>query len=113
MSVQRRRGETALVYPLVWTADNRGNRLLAPAFEAEPTPVRAAIVPERSSRAEVPGQQQINVVKMIVDGGTPDIHLWGYVEAHGKKWDIAAPPEFHRGTRRTRHWSVTLRERPS
>lgn len=111
MTVQRRRGQIARVCRLETVTDRRGNRTVAPDREHW-TEVRAAFVPDRSSRAEVPGQQQINVWKMIVAADTPDVYMWNVVQWNGREWDIAAPPELHYGTRRTRHYTVLLRERP-
>jgi hypothetical protein len=112
VSVQRRRGEWIEVYRLRESVDRRGNEII----EVDPTSttrVRAAVVPERSSRAEVPGQQQINMVKALVALDTPDVHLWGRVKHDGQEWDIAAPPERHKGAAGTGHFTVMLRERPS
>lgn len=111
MSVQRRRGETARVWKMAQVIDGRGNRTLR-ADPTSPHVVRAAFIPQRSSRAEVPGQQQINVVRMIVDHDLADVGLWSRVEYQGKEWDVVTPPSYHHGTRRTRHWSIDIRERP-
>lgn len=77
-----------------------------------PMPVTAALIPQRSSKAEVPGQQQINVVKMLVRADLPGVDLFSRVEAAGKVWDVVSPPAYHHGSRRTRHWSINVRERP-
>lgn len=111
MSVQRRRGETARIWKMVQIIDGRGNETLR-ADPTSPHEVRAAFIPQRSSRAEVPGQQQINVVRMIVDHGLADVGLWSRVEYQGKQWDVVTPPSYHHGTRKTRHWSIDIRERP-
>lgn len=111
MSRQRRRGQPALVWKQVEVIDGRGNRTLV-ADPTSPHEVRAAFIPQRSSRAEVPGQQVINVVRMIVDADLDDIGLWSRVEYQGKQWDIVTPPSHHHGVRRTRHWSIDIRERP-
>lgn len=111
MSHQRKRGETARIWKMVKVSDSRGNETLR-ADPTSPHEVRAAFIPQRSSRAEVPGQQQINVIRMIVDYGLADIGLWSRVEYQGKVWDVVTPPAYHHGTRRTRHWSIDLRERP-
>ena len=77
-----------------------------------PHEVRAAFIPQRSARAEVPGQAQINVQRMIVAADLTDVNLWSRVEWAGSKWDVVTPPAYHHGTRRTRHWSIDIRERP-
>lgn len=110
-SLQRRRGVVARVWKTVEHIDSRGNKVLV-ADPAGPTEVRCALIPQRSARAEVPGQQQINITRMIVDAHIPDVTLWSRVEVLGSQWDIVTPPAYHHGTRRTRHWSIDIRERP-
>lgn len=112
MSLQRRRGIPAIVYRLVTITDNRGNETVRVDFD-NPTQVRAAFIPQRGSKAEVPGQQIINVVRMIVAPETPDVGVWNQVDYDGKRWDVVAPPSVHNGSRRVRHISVDLRERPT
>jgi hypothetical protein len=99
------------VFRLVEVTDNRGNTTLRCDTE-NPTKVRAAFIPQRGSKAEVPGQQLINIYRMLVDADTPDVDVWNEVEWNGKRWDVAAPPQYHHGTRRNRHISVDIRERP-
>ncbi|MEW1694487.1 phage head-tail adapter protein [Streptomyces sp. NPDC091278] len=111
MSVQRRRGQRAKVWKTAEVIDQRGNTV-AVADPNGPISVRAAFVPQRSARAEVTGQQQINVVRMIVAADLPGVTLWSRVEYAGREWDIVSPPAYHHGDRRTRHWSMDLRERP-
>ena len=77
-----------------------------------PHEVRAAFIPQRSAKAEVPGQQQINVTRMIVAAELADVTVWSRVEWAGRQWDLVTPPAYHHGTRRTRHWSFDIRERP-
>lgn len=111
MSVQRRRGQTARVWRTIEVVDNRGNRVIV-ADPAGSIDVKAAFIPQRSARAEVPGQQQINVTRMIVDAHLEGVSLWSRVEYNGREWDIVSPPAYHHGDRRTRHWSIDIRERP-
>jgi hypothetical protein len=92
--------------------DNRGNEIVAVDMTATPIEVTAAFIPQRSSKAEVPGQQQINITQMIVAADLPGVDVWSRVEWAGRLWDVAAPPAYHHGTRHTRHWSLDLRERP-
>jgi hypothetical protein len=73
--------------------------------------VRAAFIPQRSAKAEVPGQQLINVTRMIVAADLEDVTLWSRVEYMGKQWDIVTPPAYHHGPRKSRHWSIDIRER--
>ncbi|MFE9254039.1 phage head-tail adapter protein [Streptomyces sp. NPDC006879] len=110
-SLQRRRGVSAKVWKTVEHIDSRGNKVLV-ADPAGPIEVRCALIPQRSSKAEVPGQQQINITRMIVDADMPGVTLWSRVEVLGTQWDIVTPPAYHHGTRKTRHWSIDIRERP-
>lgn len=110
-SVQRKRGLLATVWRSEEQTDNRGNVTQVPV-PASPHQVRAAFIPQRSARAEVPGQMEINVIRMIVAHDLEGVDLWSRVEALGKVWDVVTPPSFHVGTRHTRHWSIDLRERP-
>ncbi|MEU5433824.1 phage head-tail adapter protein [Streptomyces sp. NPDC020719] len=109
--MQRRRGQKARVWRTHEVVDNRGNTVIV-TDDAHPIEVRAAFIPQRSARAEVPGQQQINVVRMIVDAHLDGVNLWSRVEHAGRQWDVVSPPSYHHGDRRTRHWSIDIRERP-
>ena len=111
MSMQRRRGQKAKVYLTETVTDRRGN-VTKRAADDMTLDVIGAFVPQRSARAEVPGQQQINVVTMICAPDLTGLDLWSRVEWNGRLWDVVSPPAYHHGTRHTRHWSLDLRERP-
>lgn len=96
---------------MILTTDERGNETLKPDPDSV-LDVTAAFIPQRSSKAEVPGQMDINVVRMIVSHKLPDVGIWSRVEYNGSEWDIVTPPAFHNGSRHTQHWSIDLRERP-
>lgn len=114
MSVQRRRGQVIKVWPRKLVTDSRGNKQYQPDLTVDPSLVKAAVIPQRSSKAEVPGQQEIDVVNILVDPSlVEDIGLWARVEWNGSQWDIAAPPQLRYGVRRTRHLTIPLRRRPS
>lgn len=111
MSYQRRRGVVAKVWKTKKVTDARGNEVKV----ADPNDfeyVTVAQIPQRSARAEVPGQVIINVVRLILDPNIEDMDIWSRVEFNGKQWDIVTPPSYHHGTRHTRHWSIDVRERP-
>jgi hypothetical protein len=110
-SMQRRRGEEAVIYPTVIRTDNRGTAIKV-ADDSNPITVRAVFIPQRSAKAEVPGQTIINITRMIVTHDVAGVDLWSKVEAQGKVWDVVTPPAYRHGTRHTRHWSIDLRERP-
>lgn len=112
MSHQRRRGVTAKIWRVKRLTDSRGNKQDV-ADETNTFTVRCAVVPQRSARAEVAGQVQINVIRILVDPKyLHDISLWGRVEILGSVWDIVTPPSYHPGPRGVEHVSIDLRERP-
>lgn len=111
-SYQRRNGQPAIVYPTKQITDARGSKVLI-ADMTKPISVRAAFVPQRSGKAELPGQQDIDVVRMIVDANLPGVTSWSRVEWNGSVWDVVVPPAYHHGTPEVRHWSIDLRRRPS
>lgn len=119
MTFQRKRGQVVKIWPIVVQTDDRGNKHRTIDLTAEPITGKAWIFAQRSARAEVPGQQQINVVRIGIDAALdgvdldPVAELFGRVEFMGKVWDIVAPPAYHYGSdRHTRHWSADIRERP-
>lgn len=112
MSLQRKRGQTARVYKTKVVQDNRGNDHKTVDM-VDPYIVRAAFVPDRSAKAEVPGQQKINVFTMLVRYDLDDIDLWSQVKWNGSDWDVVTPPAYHHGSRHTRHWTLSIRERPT
>lgn len=112
MTIQRRRqGIPAKIWKIASQQDNRGNvhKVLS---EDPPHEVKVWVFPQRSARAEVPGQQHINVIRIGVRADITDVELWSRVEIFGRLWDVVAPPAYHHGTRATRHFSIDLRERP-
>lgn len=108
---QRRHGLPAKVWKVEIQKDNRGNDHEV-AVPDNPHEVRAWIYPQRSARAEVPGQQGINVIRIGVDADLEGVNLWSKVEILDRIWDVVTPPAYHHGSRHTRHWSLDLRERP-
>lgn len=108
--MQRRRGQKARIWKTSVEVDRRGNEVVR-ANSDGPHEVRAAFIPQRSAKAEVPGQQLINITRMIVAADLEDVTLWSRVEYMGKQWDIVSPPAYHHGPRKSRHWSLDIRER--
>jgi hypothetical protein len=111
VSVQRRRGQLVRIWKTRTVVDQRGNQVILSDADG-PYQVVAAMIPQRSARAEVPGQAQINVMRMLVTADLDDVNLWSRVEWRGRSWDVVSPPAYHHGTRHTRHWSIDIRERP-
>lgn len=102
------------VYPTKTVTDFRGQSADVPDMD-NPVEVRGWVIPDRSSRAEVPGQQEINVIRIGVPfplpEGIPPVDLWSRVEWDGQQWDVAAPPDRRFGTRQVRHQTIALRRR--
>lgn len=110
MTYQRRRGIPATVYRTKLDTDVDGNEVRV--LDADgPHAVKVWIFPQRSAKAEVPGQQIINVNRIGVKV-MAGVDLWSRVDFMGKVWDVVTPPAYHHGTRTTRHWSIDIRERP-
>lgn len=113
MSFQRRfNTEPVEAWPRIVTADRRGNRIISVDMNATPRKIEAAVVPERATRGEIPGQQTVQVYRLLVDPSVKDVDTWGRVRWRGIEWDIADPAVLHPGTRHTRHWTVYMQRRP-
>jgi len=115
VSYQRRRGQPAIIYPTKVVTDSRGSHVEMADMD-RPIPVAAVFIPQRSSRAELPGQQDIDITRMIVGADVPGIEKvdsWSRVKWNGSMWDVVVPPAYHHGSRHTRHYSMDLRRRPS
>lgn len=113
MTYQRRRnGLSATFYPIVKRFDNRGNERKV-HDEDNPVETKVWIFPQRGAKAEVTGQQTINVIKIGCTADLTDIALGSRVVFLDKEWDVVSPPALHWGARRhTRHWAMDVRERP-
>ena len=110
-SLQRRRGETIRIYKTGEAENRRGDVVRSPT--ADYHEVRAAVVADRSARAEVPGQMQIDVVRFLVPHKLENVDLWSRIWWDGRWWDIAAPPALRIGRHRhNRHWTIVARARP-
>lgn len=110
---ERRHGEECLYWPPVERTNERGNTVLAPDLTATPIRTKAWLKPLRGSRAEVPGQQQIRTVEIGFPIELGPNAMYGRYRWGGMEWDGVTPPQYHPGTRHVRHWSITLRQRPS
>ena len=110
-SVQRRRGRPITFWQVHETMDGRGN-IVVVANPATKITVSAAVIPVRSSMAEVNGQVEIDVLRVLVDANLEGVTLWSRAELDGQEWDVMTPPALHWGQRHNRHWSIDLRQRP-
>lgn len=109
---QRRRSRvTARIFLWEEQTDDRGN--VHRVTSTESYPQRVWVYHQRSARAELAGQQEIDVMRIGIDPTAKNVGLWGKVQMLGKTWDIAAPPAYHQGMKHhTEHLSVDLRARP-
>lgn len=106
--LQRRRGVKVRYWKSVVKKNLRGDEVTDPSDG--PYETRGWMIPQRSSRAEVPGQQEINVNRIGVDANL-DVDLWSRLEINGELWDIVTPPAMRHGTRHVRHQSLDIRRR--
>lgn len=121
-SIQRRRhGQAFKVWPEVVVEDRRGNSKRTVDLSALPHghdgKLKGNFTPDRGSRAEVPGQQEIDVYRVVFETGLEDVTLWSRLlwappGREPKYWDIVEPPVYRHGTRHTRHWTMVIRKRP-
>ena len=102
----------ATLYRGVEVADRRGN-VQVMASKDDPHVVHAHEVHDRSNRAEVPGQAQVDVITLRIPHRLDGIALYSLAEWHGEWWDVVSPPANRVGTRHTRHTTIQLRWRPS
>lgn len=89
----------------------RGDRVQVPDME-NGYERRVVGDPQRSSRAEVPGQVEIDVVRLTISADCPGLGVSAMIYWRERWWDVAAPPAYHHGTRHVRHVAVDVRARP-
>lgn len=111
MTQQRRHGQTIVLYRSKMITDDRGNHIQIVDMDNSYT-TRGWVIPQRSSRAELPGQQDLNVRRIGVPADFPGVDSWSRVLWDGATWDVVAPPARHHGERHVRHWSIDIRRRP-
>lgn len=109
--VQRRMGMPAIVYRSKVITDNRGNQQRVVDLE-NPHEIRVWAAPQRSSKASVPGQMDVDVMRLGTTADLEGVDTWSQVDFRGARWDVVAPAAYHHGTRDVRHWSIDCRRRP-
>jgi hypothetical protein len=110
-TVQRRRGQPAVLYRTKTVIDSRGNHVRT-VDETNPYAVTVWTFPERSSVAALPGQQDISIIRFGTTANLAGVDSWSQLEYNGRRYEVVAPPAYHHGTRHTRHWSIDARGRP-
>lgn len=112
-TLQRRRGLPAFLYKSKTITDSRGNEVKMVDESAPPYEIRVWAIPQRSQRAELPGQQDIDIVRFGTEAELHDVDSWSQIQYNGHRYDVVVPPAYHHGTRETRHWSIDCRKRPT
>ena len=113
MVTQRKKGHgiSAVAYPGVVRETRLGSHQMA-ADRSSPIAFTGWVIPQRSSRAEVAGQRDIDVIRIGVSPKLGHrIGLWSEIDLLGRTWDVVTPAAYHHGTPRTRHYSLDLRSR--
>lgn len=112
--VQRKRNaQLATIKPTITQTDARGATVNMP----DPNPanwledVKVWEFGQRSGKAEVPGQQAINVTRLGMEVQNARVDIWSRITFQGKEWDVVTMPKYSHGTKRNRHWSMDIRER--
>jgi hypothetical protein len=101
--------ETITIYPEVLETNRRGETYRVPAETG--VTVRCTVAEERQSSAELAGQVDVKVVRILcrtVQGTGSQTR----VVFRGEEWDLAEPPHFSSGvSRRMKHMELLLRSR--
>lgn len=106
--------EIILVWPQVEITTSRGDMKKVPADE--PVTIRVTTTEERSQIADLPGQIDVVIVRVIArtlptaPDGTPS--TFARIMYQGQEYDMAEPPRRSFGvSRATDHWEFKLRSR--
>lgn len=103
--------ETAVVYPEIRVENRRGQVYKTPADRGRT--VRVTVPEDRQSVAEIPGQLNVKVVRLIFRWPYEDVVGTGSrVEFRNEEWDLQEPPHFSSGASRAmRHVEVLIKSR--
>lgn len=106
--------EIVYVYPELQAYNDRGDLKFIPSDE--PVRIRCTTAMDRSQMADLPGQIDIHIRKVTArqiplgEDGRPA--TWSRIVYQGQEYDMGAPPSFNKGaTKRTDHWTFTIRSR--
>jgi len=112
---QRRLGLDAIFKPTIVITDRRGDEVrIADEDPSHWIKTKCWMITNtnRTSRAEVPGQLEIDSYKIGIKADIPGIDLWSRVIIDGEEYDVLTPPYRYNGTKQVRHWSLMIRQRP-
>lgn len=110
--MQRRHGQPALLWRSKSVVDNRGNTVQIVDLDTPPHDLKVWVIPGRSMKAEMTGQQDIDVIRIGTTANLAGVDSWSRLQWNGKWYDVVMPPAYHHGTRDVRHWSMDLKKRP-
>lgn len=113
MTQQRKHGQPALLYRSKSILDSRGNRVQIVDMTQPPHDLKVWVIPGRSMRAEMAGQQDIDVIRIGTTANLAGVDSWSRLLWNDTWYDVVMPPAYHHGTRHVRHWTIDLRKRPS
>lgn len=101
--------EPMVLYPEIIQTGSRGNARKEPDF-AHPFFVNVNCSTDRQTTAQIAGQVDSKLLKVIAPWGTP-VGSWARVRFRGEWWDIRVPPVISDFTKATRHIEFQLRSR--
>ena len=103
------RGQAFLeIYPEVTVVNARGDSVKMPS--ATPVKVRASLSRDRNASAELPGQVDIKIMRVITRDAPAG--AWARIVYDGEEWDLASPPHYGVGvSKATRSVTFTMRSR--
>lgn len=105
-------------YPRVQKTNSRGSKIWVEDRENPVRGIKIGISTDRTSRAEVRGDVEIEVINArfpYSHEGTPLMGVGPGAQLHwdGTDWDIVAPPSIRKTrTHSVRHLTVQIRRRP-
>lgn len=103
-----RGAETMTVYPTITVVDARRNEREQPDM-SNPIRVRVTAVTDRQSVAELDGQVEVKILKIMAR--YLPVTTWARCEFRGELWDLAIPPTINRTSRALSHYEIVIRSR--
>lgn len=100
------------IWPTVERTNRRGDVVRGADVDAEPFVTYGSVSALRSQRAEVPGQQEVDIVRIAFNAPIPGLDTTSRVRIGESLYDVVTPPSKRHGSRHVQHWTVDLRRRP-
>lgn len=108
-TIRDRGPEPLVLYPEVLVTDSRNSQRKEPDFNS-PFPVKVSCSTDRQTTAQIDGQVDSKLLKVIAPFNTP-VGSWARAKFRGEWWDIRVPPVISNFTKATRHVEFQLRSR--